>query len=179
VHPRGRPRPARFERDDAIGRAGEQLTVVRDQQYRLRRLSQLPLEPSFAGDVEVVVGLVEQQHVVGPAQQRLECQPLLLPAPFGPIRALVDPVPSRNVTPSSSGLPSGSVSATAAASMYPMSGPSARTRFSASPSGSQARDAASIGDESAAAEVASCSFSVALQTVFNFRFTQQVNPDSC
>ena len=38
------------------------------------------LEPDLAGHVEEVVGLVEQQHLVGAAQQELQHQPLLLAA---------------------------------------------------------------------------------------------------
>jgi hypothetical protein len=44
------------------------------------RLADPLLEPELAGHVEEVVGLVEQQHLVRPAQQRLQHQPLLLPA---------------------------------------------------------------------------------------------------
>ena len=61
----------------------EQLAVVADHQDRLVRLADPPLEPDLAGDVEVVVRLVEQQHLVGPAQQELEHQALLLAAGEG------------------------------------------------------------------------------------------------
>jgi hypothetical protein len=70
----------RLDGDDARGGAVQQLAVVADVQHRLRRLGQGRLEPALAGHVEVVVRLVEQQHGVRPAQQRLEGEPLLLPA---------------------------------------------------------------------------------------------------
>src|SRR5690606_15982017 len=44
-----------------------------------------------------------------------------LPAPLAPMRALVAPSPTRKLTSSSSGRPSGSVSVTPLTSMYPMS----------------------------------------------------------
>ena len=50
------------------------------------------LQPALGGHVEVVVGLVEHEHLVGAAQQRLEHDPLLLTArqrrhlaPLGPV----------------------------------------------------------------------------------------------
>ena len=46
----------------------------------LARLADPLLEPALAGHVEVVVRLVEQQHLVGAAQQQLQHQPLLLAA---------------------------------------------------------------------------------------------------
>jgi hypothetical protein len=76
VHPGG---PA-LDGHDAVGDAGEQFAVVADEQHGLPRVEQPFLEPPLAGDVEVVVRLVEQQHLVRPAQQSLECQPLLLTA---------------------------------------------------------------------------------------------------
>jgi hypothetical protein len=51
---------------------------VRNEQHGLRRLPQLPFKPAFARHVQVVVRLVEQQHLVRTAQQRLQHQPLLL-----------------------------------------------------------------------------------------------------
>ena len=51
-----------------------------DEQDRLRAGLQRVLEPLLAGDVEVVVGLVEEQHVGVGAQQHLEGEPLLLAA---------------------------------------------------------------------------------------------------
>ncbi len=80
VHPRRAAGGAGLERDDAVRGTREQLAVVRDEQHGLRRRAQLLLEPSLSGHVEVVVGLVEQQHVVGTAQQRLEHEALLLAA---------------------------------------------------------------------------------------------------
>ena len=86
------PGGAELDRDDAVGRAREQLAVVGDQQHRLRRLPQLVLEPALAWHVEVVVRFVKQQHLFGAAQQRLERETLLLTpgeraeiAPAGPL----------------------------------------------------------------------------------------------
>ena len=78
-----RPRRAGLDRDDALRGLRDQLAVVRDEQHGLRRLAQRLLEPALAGHVEVVVGLVEQQHLVASAQQRLEGEPLLLAAREG------------------------------------------------------------------------------------------------
>ncbi len=85
------PRAASLDGDDALGGAGQQLAIMADEEHRLAGLGQLPLQPALAGDVEVVVRLVEQEHLVGAAQQRLEHQPLLLAAgqrghsaPLGP-----------------------------------------------------------------------------------------------
>ena len=47
-----------------VARAGQQLAVVGDEQDRLRRLDQPLLQPPLAGHVEIVVRLVEQQHLV-------------------------------------------------------------------------------------------------------------------
>ena len=70
--------------DDAVRRTRQQLAVVADEQHRLRRLSQRRLEPALARHVEVVVRLVEQQHLVRPAQEDLEREPLLLASGQGP-----------------------------------------------------------------------------------------------
>ena len=82
---------ASLDGDDPLGGPGQQLAVVADEEHRLAGLGQLLLQPALAGDVEVVVRLVEQEHLVGAAQQRLEHQPLLLAAgqrghsaPLGP-----------------------------------------------------------------------------------------------
>ena len=75
-----RPRAARFESHDFRGGRGEELAVVADVQDRLVRRPQLIFEPSLGGDVEEVVGLVEQQHVIGAAQEHLQREPLLLTA---------------------------------------------------------------------------------------------------
>ena len=71
---------AELDRDEPVGDLRQQLAIVADQQHGLLRRAQLALEPALRGHVEVVVGLVEQQHLVGAAQQRLERQPLLLAA---------------------------------------------------------------------------------------------------
>jgi hypothetical protein len=66
--------------DDALHAGREQFPVVADQQHGLRRCGQLLLQPALGRHVQVVIRLVEQEHAIGPAQQRLEHQPLLLPA---------------------------------------------------------------------------------------------------
>ena len=76
VHP-GR---VRLHGDHPVRRAGQQLAVVADEQHRLRGLPQPLLQPALARHVEVVVRLVQQQHLVRPAQQRLQREPLLLAA---------------------------------------------------------------------------------------------------
>ena len=63
-----------------------------DEQDRLGRLADALLEPDLAGHVEVVVGLVEQQHLVGAAQEVLQHQPLLLTAGERRERAVPRPV---------------------------------------------------------------------------------------
>ncbi len=65
---------------DALRASGQQLPVVADQQHGLRRGGQLLFQPALARHVQVVVRLVEQQHAVRAAQQRLEHQPFLLAA---------------------------------------------------------------------------------------------------
>ncbi len=66
VHPGRGPGPAWFQGDDAGRRLGQQFPVVADQQHRLRGLGQAFLQPALARDVQVVVRLVEQQHLSGP-----------------------------------------------------------------------------------------------------------------
>ena len=67
---------------------GEELAVVADQEDRLRAGSERGLEPLLAGDVEVVVGLVEEEHVGVRAQQHLEGEALLLAAGEGGQRTI-------------------------------------------------------------------------------------------
>jgi len=50
---------------------------VADVEHALDRLVQARLQPPLAGDVEEVVRLVEQQHLVGPAQEQFQGEPLL------------------------------------------------------------------------------------------------------
>jgi hypothetical protein len=76
VHPRARS----LEHDDHVGRGGEQLAVVADEQDGLGRRGDLLLEPALGRQVEEVVGLVEQQDVDVGGEQRLEHQPLALAA---------------------------------------------------------------------------------------------------
>ena len=77
------PGTAGFDGDDLRRGRGEQFAVVADEEHRLSTGAQLGLQPSLAGHVEEVVGLVEQQHVIVAAQQRLERQPLLFTAAEG------------------------------------------------------------------------------------------------
>ena len=72
------PGAVRLDGHDAVRGAGQQLAVVADEQHGLLGLGQRRLEPALARHVEVVVGLVEQQDLVGAAQQRLQREPLLL-----------------------------------------------------------------------------------------------------
>ena len=76
VHPGG----AALHGDHPVGDPGQQLPVVADEQHRLRRRQQPLLQPQLARHVEVVVRLVQQQHLGRPAQQRLQGQPFLLAA---------------------------------------------------------------------------------------------------
>ena len=69
---------AELDGHDAGRGVVQQLAVVADEEDRLGRLADPALEPDLAGHVEVVVRLVEQQHLVGAAQEVLEHQPLLL-----------------------------------------------------------------------------------------------------
>ena len=80
VRPHEVARAAELDGDDAGRGVVEQLAVVADEEDRLGRLADASLEPDLAGHVEVVVGLVEQQHLVGTAQEVLQHQPLLLAA---------------------------------------------------------------------------------------------------
>ena len=74
------PRRAELDGDHPGRGVVQQLAVVADEQDRLGRLADPLLQPGLAGHVEEVVRLVEQQHLVGPAQQELQHQPLLLAA---------------------------------------------------------------------------------------------------
>ena len=56
----------------------QQLAVVADVEDGLVGLADPSLQPDLAGHVEEVVGLVEQQHLVGTGEQVLQHQPLLL-----------------------------------------------------------------------------------------------------
>ncbi len=66
--------------DDLLGGAGEEFTVVGDEQDRLAGLLEPLLQPPLAGHVKVVVRLVQQQDLFAAAQQRLQHEPLLLTA---------------------------------------------------------------------------------------------------
>jgi hypothetical protein len=80
VHPGVGTRGAGFQGDDPLGGAGEQFTVVGDEEDGLAGLGEPFLQPALAGDVEIVVGLVEKEHLVGAAQEGLQDEPLLLAA---------------------------------------------------------------------------------------------------
>ena len=83
---------AQLDRDDAGRGVREQLPVVADEEDRLLRLPDPPLQPQLAGDVEEVVGLVEQEHLVRPVEEELEDQPLLLAPGEGREVAVLRPV---------------------------------------------------------------------------------------
>ena len=76
VHPDG----AALDGHDPVGNCGQQFPVVADEKDRLGRLAQPILEPALSRHVEVVVGFVEQQHLVRAAQQHFQGQALLLAA---------------------------------------------------------------------------------------------------
>ena len=57
------PAAAALQREDPGGRRAEQVAVVGDEQDRLPRGGDPRLEVELGGDVEEVVGLVEQQHL--------------------------------------------------------------------------------------------------------------------
>ena len=75
-------RPARplVELDDARDHTVEEGAVVRDDDECAGMRGQRALEPGEAGEVEVVRGLVEQEHVGAGAQHGGERRPRLLPA---------------------------------------------------------------------------------------------------
>jgi hypothetical protein len=60
-----------------------ELTIVAHEQHRLRRIPQPLLQPPLTGYVQIVVRLVEQQHLVLTTQQQLEREALLLTAGQG------------------------------------------------------------------------------------------------
>ena len=80
VRPHEVARAPELHGDDAGGGVGQQLPVVADVEDGLVGLADAFLEPDLAGHVEEVVGLVEQEHLVGAAEQELEHEPLLLAA---------------------------------------------------------------------------------------------------
>ena len=74
VHPRARS----FDDDDLRGDRVEHGAVVADHQHRRLRLAELLLQPPAGRDVEVVVGLVEQEDVGTRVQHQIEHEPLAL-----------------------------------------------------------------------------------------------------
>ena len=71
---------ARLHGDDPFSGLVEQLTVVRHQQNGLGGFAQSLFQPLLTGYVEVVVGFVEQQYLVGAAEQGFQHEALLLTA---------------------------------------------------------------------------------------------------
>ena len=80
-----------FEGDHPIRGLGEHLAIVADVEHGLARGAQRFLELPLGGDVEVVVGFVEQEHLLIAAEQHLEREPLLLPT----AQRCYEPVPHR------------------------------------------------------------------------------------
>ena len=74
------PGRAALDGHHPVGGLGQQLPVVRDVEHGLVDFAQPALQPPLGRYVEEVVRLVEQQHLVGAAQQQLKREPLLLPA---------------------------------------------------------------------------------------------------
>ena len=74
------PAPGPLDDDDLRRHALEQRPVVADHQDRRPAVEDLVLEPAAGRDVEVVVRLVEQQHVRPRREQQVEDQPLALAA---------------------------------------------------------------------------------------------------
>ena len=74
------PRAEALERDDRVGDRIEELAVVGDHEDRLGRGPDGLFEPTLAGQVEEVVGFVEEQDLDVGGQQRFEHEPLALTA---------------------------------------------------------------------------------------------------
>ena len=74
---------AQLDGDDPGRGVVEQLAVVADEQDRLVGVADPLLEPDLAGHVEEVVGLVEEQDLVGTLEEVLQHEPLLLAAAEG------------------------------------------------------------------------------------------------
>ena len=74
------PAAAALEREDPGGRRAEQVAVVGDQQDGLPRGRDPGLQVELGGDVEEVVGLVEQQHLRVAGEEHVEHEPLALAA---------------------------------------------------------------------------------------------------
>ena len=70
----------RLQREDRVRGRAEQVAVVADQDHRLLRLRDPPLELELGRHVEEVVGLVEQQDGGVGGEQHLEHEPLALAA---------------------------------------------------------------------------------------------------
>ena len=98
------PGAVRLEREDRVARRAEQVAVVADQQHRLARRGDPRLELQLGGDVEEVVGLVEQQHLRLALEQDVEHEPLALAArelrrraPADVVERRADDPPARRV----------------------------------------------------------------------------------
>jgi hypothetical protein len=89
----GRAARPLVELDDARDGAIEEGAIVRDDDERSGMSRQRALEPGESGEVEVVGGLVEQEHVEAAAQDARERYAgLLAPGPRAGARALLSQV---------------------------------------------------------------------------------------
>ena len=98
VHPQRGTGPGGFQGGDLAGRVIDQLAIVTDKQHGLGRLRECALKPAFGRDIQIVVGLVQQQDLVRTVQQGFEHQTFLLPA-----RQRVDPAKSGQLERNSQG----------------------------------------------------------------------------
>ena len=80
VGPAVDPGAGALERDGRARRVGQELAVVADDEDRLRRRRDAPLQAALGRHVEEVVGLVEQQHVGVGGEDELEHELLALAA---------------------------------------------------------------------------------------------------
>ena len=99
------PAAAALEGQDAGRRRAQQVAVVADQEDRLARRRDPALELELGGDVEEVVGLVEQQHLGVAGEQHLEHEPLALAARERARRAGADVVQPGAHDPAAGGVP--------------------------------------------------------------------------
>src|SRR3954453_5436892 len=84
MHPHGVAGGAELHGDHVRRRLGEELAIMRDVEDGLLAVGDPLLQPALARHIEVVVRLVEEQHLVGAAEQRLEDHALLLASGQGP-----------------------------------------------------------------------------------------------
>ncbi len=69
-----------LNRYETASGGGEKLAVVGNEKDGLCRLLETTLQPEFTRDVEIVVRLVQEQHIVRPPKERFQHQALLLTA---------------------------------------------------------------------------------------------------